>query len=251
MVRIFWIALFSIAWQITAKLGVFDSSIFPSVDMILRALYVSILDGEIIHETLFSFLLIGKGLSIGLFIAIIVAALCMVSNTINGLVETLTAISHPLPGIALLPLIILWLGTGTNAIIFIIVHSVLWPMILNILAGFRSIPKIYKEVGENFGLGSLQNVCYIMIPASLPYLLAGIKIGWARAWRALISAEMLFGAAGGKGGLGWYIFQRRVFMDTVGIYAGLIVIIFIGILVEDLIFNKIENMTVKKWGMTI
>ena len=130
-------------------------------------------------------------------------------------------------------------------------HSLLWPMILNILAGFRSIPKIYKEVGDNFGLGSLQNVCYIMIPASLPYLLAGIKIGWARAWRALISAEMLFGAAGGKGGLGWYIFQKRVFMDTVGIYGGLIVIILIGIFVEDLIFNKIENMTVKKWGMTI
>jgi NitT/TauT family transport system permease protein len=61
---------------------------------------------------------------------------------------------------------------------------------------------------------------------------------------------MIFGAAGGEGGLGWFIFKRRVFMDTPGIFAGLIVIIFIGILVEDLVFNKLEEITIRKWGMT-
>jgi NitT/TauT family transport system permease protein len=123
-------------------------------------------------------------------------------------------------------------------------------MALNLLAGFRSIPPIYRDVGRNIGLKPLQNTGLIMIPAAVPFLLAGLKIGWARAWRALISAEMIFGAAGGEGGLGWFIFKRRVFMDTPGIYAGILVIVVIGILVEDGFFRQIERLTVKKWGMS-
>jgi len=61
---------------------------------------------------------------------------------------------------------------------------------------------------------------------------------------------MIFGATGGKGGIGWYIFNKRVFMDTPGLFAGLIVIIIIGILVEDLAFGKLEETTIKKWGIS-
>ena len=172
-------------------------------------------------------------------------------NEVLKPVETLVSIAHPLPGIALLPLIILWFGAGEISIIFIIVHSVVWPLVLNLLAGFKAIPKIYKQVGNNYGLNSLKIIRYIMLPASLPYFLTGMRISWARAWRALISAEMIFGAAGGKGGLGWFIFKNRVFMDTTGIFAGLIIIVVIGMLVEDLIFEKLEKVTIKKWGMTI
>ena len=183
--------------------------------------------------------------------AVILSSLSILFKSFRGLVDTLVSIAHPLPGIALLPLIILWFGAGEISIIFIIVHSVVWPLVLNLLSGFKAIPKIYKQVGNNYGLNSFKIIRYIMIPASLPYFLTGMRISWARAWRALISAEMIFGAAGGKGGLGWFIFKNRVFMDTNGIFAGLIVIVVIGMLVEDLIFNKLEKVTIKKWGMTI
>jgi NitT/TauT family transport system permease protein len=89
-----------------------------------------------------------------------------------------------------------------------------------------------------------------MIPAAFPYFLAGVKTGWARAWRAIIGAEMVFGAAGGTGGIGWFIFTKRVFMDTAGMFAGIFVIILIGILVEELILDQLEKKTVKKWGMS-
>lgn len=251
VVRTFWILVFIVAWEITARSGNFSPLIFPTVEVILSSLYSSIINGEIINETLYSLNLIFKGLSLGILIALILSSMASVSKIFEGFVETLTSIAHPLPGVALLPLIILWLGSGPNSIIFIIVHSVLWPMVLNLTAGFKSIPKIYKEIGENYELNSLKIIYYILLPASLPYFITGIKIGWARSWRALISAEMIFGAAGGIGGLGWFIFKRRVFMDTPGIFAGLIVIIFIGIIVEDLFFSKLEKITLKKWGMTL
>ncbi|EOD00813.1 ABC transporter permease protein [Caldisalinibacter kiritimatiensis] len=210
-----------------------------------------VLKGDMIFQTLYSLSLILKGLIIGLLIAIILSGLSMQSKVFEGLVETIISIAHPLPGIALLPLVILWLGIGEKAIIFIIVHSVLWPLILNLLTGFKSIPKIYRQIGKNCGLNTLGVIRHILIPASLPYFITGLKIGWARAWRAVISAEMVFGAVGGTGGLGWFIFKKRVFMDSPGLFGGLIVIIFIGIVVEDLLFDRIEKMTIRKWGMTI
>lgn len=248
--RLLWIVFFAIIWQLLSCFELANPALLPPLSRIWSSLNQSWLSGELWQGTLLSLELILSGLLIGTAAALILAGLSMISKVGESFTDTVTAIAHPLPGIALLPVIILWLGTGTTAILFIIVHSVVWPMALNLLAGFRSIPPIYRDVGRNIGLKPLQNTGLIMIPAAVPFLLAGLKIGWARAWRALISAEMIFGAVGGEGGLGWFIFKRRVFMDTPGIYAGILVIVVIGILVEDGFFRQIERLTVKKWGMS-
>ena len=238
-----------VIWETMARSGVFPEAIFPSLPVIAKALKYSVVSGEIILQTAFSLALIFQGFFISLLAAFLLSSLAIRNKVFNGLIDTLTAIAHPLPGIALLPLIIIWFGTGTLSIIVIIIHSVIWPMILNIMTGFRSISPIYKEAGLNIGLNNFRIIKDLMIPASLPYVLSGMRIGWARAWRALISAEMIFGAVGMKGGLGWYIFKQRVFMDTAGMFAGLVVIVLIGIIVEDYVFAVLEERTVKKWGM--
>jgi len=247
--KMIWFFLLAAAWELIALSGWFSPLIFPSVETILKTLYSSIISGELLQQVIFSLSLILQGLIISLLLAFIMSLLSLTSNTIAGLIDTLVAMAHPLPGIALMPLVLIWFGAGRSAIIIIIVHSVIWPLVLNLITGFRSIPQIYRLVGKNYGLNTVEIMWNIMAPASLPYFLAGFKIGWARAWRALISAEMLFGAAGSFGGLGWYIFKKRVFFDIPGVFAGIVVIIIIGVLVEDLIFDKIEKMTVKKWGM--
>ncbi|MGH4051947.1 MAG: ABC transporter permease [Clostridium sp.] len=249
--KIFWIAILIFIWQIIYMTGDFSKLIFPSIEEILISLYNSIVSGELIYQTIYSLELIFKGLCIGLILAVILSSMSMLFKPFSALIETLVSIANPLPGIALLPLIILWFGAGEISIIFIIVHSVVWPLVLNLLTGFKAIPKIYKQVGNNYGLNSIEIIWYIMIPASMPYFLTGMRISWARSWRALIGAEMIFGAAGGKGGLGYFIFENRVFMNTAGIFAGLIIIVVIGMTAEGLIFNKLEKITIKKWGMTI
>jgi NitT/TauT family transport system permease protein len=92
-------------------------------------------------------------------------------------------------------------------------------------------------------------VLWILIPAALPALLSGLKIGWAFAWRTLIAAELVFGASSGSGGLGWYIFQNRNEMYTDRVFAGLVMVTAIGLLVEGLVFATLERLTVKRWGM--
>ncbi|MEL7564130.1 MAG: ABC transporter permease [Dehalobacterium sp.] len=239
--HVFWMGLLLFLWQLVAWSEVFSPLIFPSLSVVFKYLWLAIKSGEIVKEILFSLKLVLQGLGVGFFLAVIFVSLSKLSKTFEGFLETMTALAHPLPGIALLPLIILWFGTGTKSIIFIVIHSVVWPIVLNLSAGFKSIPQIYLEVGENFGLTRVGIIWNVMIPASLPFLMSGLRIGWARAWRALISAEMIFGATGGSGGLGWYIFKKRVFMDTPGLFAGLITIILVGLFVEYFIFKKLEK----------
>ncbi len=245
-----WILILIIVWEVVTLSGIVSPLIFPSLGMVIKALISSIVAGELLQQTMFSIIIILEGLLIGAMLAFILAIVSRTSETLNSLVETLITLAHPLPGIALLPIIILWLGTGRSAILFVIVHSVLWPLLLNLISGFKTTPKVYSDVGRNIGLKGLMLFKDIYIPSSLPYLLSGLKIAWARSWRALISAEMVFGAVGGKGGLGWYIFKQRVFMDTAGMFAALLLIMLIGILVEEVFFNKVETITIKRWGMT-
>ncbi|HHT49900.1 MAG TPA: ABC transporter permease subunit [Eubacteriaceae bacterium] len=245
-----WVILALIIWESIARFSSVTSLAFPSLTLIGKALIESIISGEIINQMAFSLGLIILGLIISILLALIMSSLSIINPIVENLVDTCISIFHPLPGIALLPLIILWIGTGYKAVVFIIIHSVLWPMILNMVAGFKAIPQVYKKIGRNYEFSTGKIISKIYIPASLPYIIAGLKIGWARAWRAAISAEMIFGATGGKGGIGWYIFNKRVFMDTPGLFAGLIVIIIIGILVEDLAFGKLEETTIKKWGIS-
>jgi NitT/TauT family transport system permease protein len=102
---------------------------------------------------------------------------------------------------------------------------------------------------RNYGLKGLPYVWQILIPAALPAILSGLKIGWAFAWRTLIAAELVFGAASGRGGLGWYIFQNRNELYTDRVFAGLVLVIAIGLVVENVVFATLERLTVRRWGM--
>lgn len=249
-IRLFWVAVLLAVWEIGVRVTGVSPLLFPSIGEVLRVLWDSAVNGDLLWQAGFSLWVILLGMLIGLALALVLALLSMRFVAAGDLIDTLTAIAHPLPGIAVLPLVIMWFGTGTGAIVAIIVHSCLWPMLLNLLTGFRSTPQLYADTGRNLSMSTARIALEIRIPASFPSLLSGTKIGWARAWRALISAEMVFGAIGSKGGIGWYIFKQRTFMNTAGLFAGILVVILIGMLVEDLFFRSVEKRTVEKWGMS-
>jgi NitT/TauT family transport system permease protein len=95
----------------------------------------------------------------------------------------------------------------------------------------------------------MRYVAYVLIPAAFPAILAGLKIGWAFAWRTLIAAELVFGVSSRSGGLGWYIFEARSELETSRVFAGLLTVVLIGLFVESVIFRAIEYRTVQRWGM--
>lgn len=248
--RIIFIIIMVGIWEALAVSGIFPPMLFPSARKIMAAFARDMASGELLMNAAFSLYLIIAGLLIAAVLTIVLATLAFVSKIFDDFLDTAVAIMNPLPGIALLPLALIWFGIGQKPIVFIIVHATLWPMILNAVTGFKTVPAILKEVGQNIGLTGPRLVFSIMVPASFPYLLAGLKIGWSRAWRALIAAEMVFGTAGVVGGLGWYIYKQRFMMEVAGVFAALTVIAIIGILVEDLLFGWLERKTIKRWGMT-
>lgn len=249
--RIIFILIMVGIWEAMAQSGFFPPMLFPSIGTIWNSFANDMASGELVMNAAFSLYLIILGLLIAVVLTIVLSTLAVVSKTFDDFLDTAVAVMNPLPGIALLPLALVWFGIGQKPIVFIIVHATLWPMILNAVTGFKTVPVILKEVGQNIGLTGPRLVLSIMVPASFPYLLAGLKIGWSRSWRAMIAAEMVFGTAGVIGGLGWYIYKQRFMMEVSGVFAALIVIGTIGILVEDLLFGWVERKTIKRWGMTI
>jgi NitT/TauT family transport system permease protein len=115
--------------------------------------------------------------------------------------------------------------------------------------GFLSVPDTLRMIGPNDGPRGVRYVVAILVPAVLPLILAGLKIGWAFARRTLIAAELVFGATSGQGGLGWYIFQSRNERLTDQVFAGLVAVILIGLLLENLLFRTVEAVTVRRWRM--
>ncbi len=247
--KLLWIALFILIWEVIYRIGYFNPIVFPSVVNIATTFLNNITTGHIFVVLAYTLSLISIGLLIGIILAIVFSALAIKSALFKSFLDTCITIAHPLPAIALLPLLLLFSGTGTQTILLIIIHSVLWPLVVNISTGFEAVDPIHIKVSDNIGFNSFEKARHVYLPASMPFILSGLKVSWARSWRALISAEMIFGVAGSIGGLGWLIHTQRMFMDTAGLYASLITIILVGVLVESTLFTFLENKTIKKWGL--
>jgi NitT/TauT family transport system permease protein len=238
----------ALIWEVAARVQD-NGLLLPSFLDTARAFVEGIGSGELLDKIWISLKVLVKGYLIGIVLAFALTTLAVSTQLGRDLLATLTSMLNPLPAIALLPLALLWFGLGENSLIFVLVHSVLWALALNTYAGFLGVSETLRMGGRNYGLRGLRYVLLILVPAALPSILAGLKIGWAFAWRTLIAAELVFGASSGKGGLGWYIFQNRNELYTDKVFAGLAAVILIGLVVENLVFDTLERVTVKRWGM--
>ncbi len=242
-----------IAWQLYAKSR--NIMAFPGIDDILKKLFADIFVPSsagahpILQYLGNSIVLILKGLGIGAVLAFAFSGLSVISEIFNTIYNLVVSVFDLLPGVALMPILMITVGANDTSIVILVVHSVIWPMSRSIIDGFKSVPQIHVESGRNIGLNPFRLVFGIYIPSSFASILSGIRVGWARAWRGLIAAEMIFGAAQ-SAGIGVFIHNARtVWMDYVSVYASMILIIIVGIIVEYGIFANIEKHTVKKWGM--
>jgi NitT/TauT family transport system permease protein len=243
------LAVLAALWEAAARWQGNDL-LLPSFIDTAKAFGEGVWSGELIHRAGLSLAVLLRGYALGIVAAFVLTTLATSTRLGRDLLDLLTAMFNPLPAIALLPVALLWFGLGTGSLVFVLVHSVLWPLALNTCSGFRSVPETLRMAGRNYGLRGLRYVLFILVPAALPSILSGLKIGWAFAWRTLIAAELVFGTtSSGGGGLGWFIFQNRNELYTDRVFAGLAMVIVIGLLVENLVFSALERATVRRWGM--
>ncbi len=240
--------LLALLWEFYAR-RVNNPLIFPTFTATIEAFWQGFVHGNLFSRMMFSVKVLLMGYLAGITLAGLMSVLAINFRLGNDFLETLTAMFSPLPAIALLPLALIWFGLGNGSLVFVLVHSVLWPVALNTHSGFQSVSNTLRMVGHNYGLGGFSYVGKILIPAAFPNILSGLKIGWAFAWRTLIAAELVFGVSSGTGGLGWFILENKTQLEIASVFAGLFTVILIGLVVENLVFRVIEQRTVRKWGM--
>ncbi|MBL0946253.1 MAG: ABC transporter permease [Hydrogenophaga sp.] len=223
--------------------------LLPTFTQTVRAFADGLASGELLLRARLSLSVLLQGYALGVVAAFVLSSLAVSTQIGRDLLGTLTAMFNPLPAIALLPLALLWFGLGNGSLVFVLVHSVLWPLALATYSGFEAVPQTLRMAGRNYGLRGPRYVWHILVPSALPAILSGLKIGWAFAWRTLIAAELVFGVSSGRGGLGWYVFQNRNELYTDKVFAGLAMVVLIGLLVENVVFQTVERLTVRRWGI--
>ena len=238
-----------VAWQVyTVALDV-EPLMFPRFTDSADALWWSLIDSDLLRKIWFSVSTLLIGYAAGLVLSAVLVLWASAQRIGADFLLACTAMFNPLPAIALLPLAMLWFGLGTASIVFVTIHSVLWAVALSTHTGFQSVSETLRMIGRNYGLRNIRYVMKILIPAALPSILSGMKIGWAFSWRTLIGAELVFGTSSGSGGLGWFIYENSQNLETAHVFAGLFTVILIGITVENVIFRNVELRTVYRWGM--
>lgn len=256
IIQIVFIIVVLVVWEVIAKMHIFGANselVFPTLESILNAFFKNFTEGYA-GTSLWGYIgnsmkLLMEGLIIGIILSFILSGLAMISKGFYDIYTLMVSVCDLLPGIALLPVVIVIFGIKPGVIVFLVVHAVLWPMSRNVLDGFLAVPSIYIEAGQNIGLKGMSLLIGVYIPAAMSYIISGLKVGWARAWRGLISAEMIFGVASCPG-IGLFINQMRTNMNNAEMYATLVVIVILGLVVQYGILSPIEKYTVKKWGMS-
>jgi NitT/TauT family transport system permease protein len=236
------------AWELYAR-WLNNPLLFPTFGATIEAFVDGFVHGTLLSRAWTSIRILLIGYGAGILAAALLTVIAISSRIGTDFLETLTAMFNPLPAIALLPLALIWFGLGAGSIVFVLIHSVLWAVALNTHSGFLAVSNTLRMVGRNYGLRGLGYVGRILIPAAFPSILTGFKIGWAFAWRTLIAAELVFGVSSGSGGLGWFIYENKNQLEIPSVFAGLLTVIVIGLLVENVIFRTVEMRTVRRWGM--
>ncbi len=249
LAQIIFLVLIIAAWQFTSY-KVANERIFPSLQYIFERIMIGFEEKQLGANILYSLKLMLEGLAIGIVLAIVFSSISVISDTFAAIYNMIVSMFDLIPGIALISAItILFFNQHELAIVLLVIHSVVWPMSRSIIDGFNAVSTLHLEVGKNIGLNSVRLLFGVFIPAAMPRIFSGIKVGWARAWRGLISAEMVF-MGFGVVGMGGYISLRRTDNDLASVYGVIFIIVIIGLIVEYGIFRTIEKNTFKKWGMT-
>ncbi|MEQ9814038.1 MAG: ABC transporter permease [Azospirillaceae bacterium] len=238
----------AVIWEVYAT-ALANRLMFPRLSSVLTEFWADIANGILLGRAWTTLEVLLMGYAVGIASAAVITTLAVTTQIGRDLLTMLTSMFNPLPAIALLPLALLWFGLGIGSMIFVIVHSVLWSVSLNAFSGFRAVSPTLRMVGQNYGLRGANYVVRILIPAALPSIVSGLKVGWAFAWRTLIAAELVFGVSAGSGGLGWYIYEQKNQLNMSNVFAGLLMVILIGLLMETVVFRALEKRTIARWGM--
>jgi NitT/TauT family transport system permease protein len=245
-VIIFFVCLVVI-WEALVRMEVWSPVLVPSPLSVLRYIGQALADGTMEHAILVTMrrLLVGYGLGllVGLPLGLLTARFKLMEHTLGVIALGF----QTLPSVCWVPLALLWFGQTESAMLFVVTMGTLWSALIATDNGVRTVPPIYVRAARTMGSRGLHTWSRVIVPASLPFIISGMKQGWAFAWRSLMAAEIYVTILTGFG-LGHLLHYGRELQAMDQVVAIMLVIIVIGLLADKILFSPWERFLYRRWG---
>ncbi len=245
-----WLALpfvaIAITWELVARAGLFPPKLFPSLEVVVATAWRLIVSGIIWANTEGTLIRLAAGFALAAAVGVVLGIAMGRYRCVEDFFFPIVSIGYPIPGLAYAPLFVLWFGLGDLPAILLVAVASTFVVIINTWKGVKAVKPIWIRAAESMGASGRQMFWKIMLPGALPYIITGLRLGLAQAWRILIAVEMLVAV---PQGLGRMIFGAQEFLNTDVMLAGIAMIGVIGLVLEKQVFERLERYTVVRWGM--
>jgi NitT/TauT family transport system permease protein/taurine transport system permease protein len=233
------------AWGLIAEAGIFPRVFFPGPVEVVRS-FASLIYKGILPEYLEdSVVRLALGAAAGTALGIPLGALIGLSRRAHALVWPVLLFFQAIGDIAWLPILLIWFGFGLTTMTFVLVYTVLFPVVLNTALGVRSVPLELTRAAQSLGASPLRILFEVTLPGALANIVTGLRNGLGYGWRALIAAEMIVGTSG----IGFMMFDARRAGSVVEILVGMIVLGLLWYVVDGWVLVPLERATVQRWGL--
>jgi NitT/TauT family transport system permease protein len=243
---LFFIAL-GLIWQAAVSSGAWSAVLLPSPADVGIYLIGAWQDGSLVEATGVTLRRLLEGYAIGLLIGLPLGFLSSSFEVVEDTVGTLALGLQTLPSVCWIPLALLWFGQTEAAMLFVVVMGTVWSVMIATATGVRTIPPVFARAARTMGSKGLHKWTRVILPASLPFLLSGMKQGWAFAWRSLMAAEIYVTILTGFG-LGHLLHYGRELNAMDQVIAIMLVIVLIGLLADKVLFEPWEKAMHRRWG---
>jgi NitT/TauT family transport system permease protein len=244
------VALFHLLWQVVVWSGWRPEYVLPAPGAAYRELWREVQDGTVLDALQLTMLRAARGFALALLIGTVIGALVSRIRVLRTAVGSMITGLQTMPSIAWFPLAILLFKLSEEAIMFVVVLGAAPSIANGVVAGADSVPPVLLRAGKVLGAKGLTLWRHVVLPASLPGYVAGVKQGWAFAWRSLMAGELLVIVAGQQS-IGYLLQVNRDLNDTEGLIASMILIWMIGVFVDALVFGQLERTIARKRGLLV
>jgi NitT/TauT family transport system permease protein len=211
-------------WEAAGRAGALDQRFFPAPSAIAGTFVALLQSGELVEHTRTSLGRIAIGFTVGAVPGLVLGIAMGLSRLVRAALKPVVGALYPVPKTAIFPLLLLVFGIGEPSKYAIVAIGVFFLVLINTMAGVLGIEPVYLDVGRNFGAGRFQVFRTIALPGALPLIFTGIQLAWGNALILIVVAEIL----GARSGIGYFIQNSYQTFQVERMYAGLLVISFIG-----------------------
>jgi NitT/TauT family transport system permease protein len=233
-------------WEAFARSGAFSTAMTPPLESIAAVIWGMLADGSFATNALATLVRVFVGLAISFAIAVPVGVLMARSWVAERIFLPVLSVLLPIPSLAWVPLFILWFGIGNLATILVVIYASAFPLVYAVWTGVRAVNPLWLRAATVMGADESTLFRKVIWPGALPYVITGLRLSFGRAWIGVIGGELL---ASPKLGLGEIIFNAAEFLDAGVMLGTLVGIGVIGIVFERFVFQTLERVTVRRWGM--